>query len=154
MRIVHGYKRDEVDRLVQINDECFEGLQRPPEKDFKAMLSVSETWIARLEGDAVILSDENQGIVGFIIINREYGSYVWSMAVDPEYQARGIGGNLLRKAMLWCREQGDKEMRLHVHVDNPAQMLYFNYGFRVCNIAWGYYGEGAEGRGLLMKKKL
>jgi len=151
MRIGHGYRREEVNRLCELSDKCFEGLERPPHTDLVSMLSISEVFVARFTGDAGEPID-NPGIIGYIIIDRRLGAYLWQVAVDPDYRCRGVAGNLIREAEGFCKKAGDKLMRLHVHADNPSQRLYFDRGFRVYDIAPGYYGH--ETLALMMKKEL
>lgn len=155
MRIEHGYKRGDVERLCEISDACFEGLERPPHADLKQMLSISEVWIARavnpgFAGD--VKTFEAGTIFGYIIVDRRLGAYLWQIAVDKKYQRRGIAGNLIRESEGFCKKNGDDSMRLHVHADNPSQRLYFDRGFRVYDIEPNYYGDGTKA--LMMKKAL
>ena len=157
MRISYGYRQEDIARLAELNGLCFEGLQRPPYPDFRHMLSISEVWLAKTDmahidqGGAVVPSGK---ILGFIIVNRETGAYLWSIGVDPGYQRQGIAGNLMREAHLWLKAKGEKEIRLHVHTDNPAQTLYYDYGYRVYSLAPKYYGDDDKSTALMMKKVL
>lgn len=149
MRITETYKSTELTRLCELNDICFEGLERPPHEDFKSMLSISEHWFARAENDGPGPYDE---IIGYILVDRRYGAYLWSVAVDPNHRGRGIASYLLSRAEQFCKSKGDDSIRLHCHEGNPSQKLYFDRGYRVYDIARGYYGPGTTA--LLMKKVL
>jgi ribosomal protein S18 acetylase RimI-like enzyme len=37
-----------------------------------------------------------------------------------------------------------KKLKLEVHVDNPAQLLYFNRGYRVTGFRHRYYANGSN----------
>ena len=156
MRITEGFKPTELPRLCQLNDTCFEGLERPPHQDFKNMLSITDHWFARLElwdaNSQLIPSDAYSEIIGYILVDRRYGAYLWSVAVDPDHRGKGVAGYLLSRAEQFCKSKGDDSMRLHCHAANPSQKLYFDHGYRVYDLAHGYYGDGSIG--LMMKKGL
>jgi ribosomal protein S18 acetylase RimI-like enzyme len=58
---------------------------------------------------------------------------------------------LLREIINKYTLQKDFEITLHVHEDNPAQKLYFDYGFRVKRIERDYYNPK---NGLFMVRPL
>ena len=138
MIITKGCRLEDRDRLHKINVSCYSGIQCPPYETFMDMLT-REVWVAR----------EGELIIGFAICNH---SYLWSLAVDPIYQGRGVGGNLLREVIKYYTLAESSEISLHVHPDNPAQKIYFDYGFRVEAIARNWYK--AEGHGLYMRRAL
>ena len=56
--------------------------------------------------------------------------YVANLAVDPEYQNRGIGRRLLATAAHRAQERGYRRLSLHVAASNaPALHLYESAGF-------------------------
>jgi ribosomal protein S18 acetylase RimI-like enzyme len=161
IKITKGYKKADFDALLQINDLCYEGDERPPRETFAQMLEFSEVWVARDEYvDTVIqlsscekYHDVNTPI-GFIIINEihDINAYLWSMAVLPSCQGLGIGGRMLS---LVCTEYKNRAIELHCRVDNPVQKMYFDYGFRVVDIARDYYKIGGRNiDGLKMRKMI
>lgn len=155
MRITNSTS-DDTKRLCELNDICFEGLERPPHDDFKSMMSVSEVWVARAENDGVfdpIRDAEILGeIIGYIIVKRVYGAYLWSIGVDPAHRRKGVAGYLMSYAEGFCKSKGDDSIRLHCQTTNPSQKLYFDHGYRVYDLAPGYYGDGTLA--LMMKKGL
>jgi ribosomal protein S18 acetylase RimI-like enzyme len=90
-------------------------------------------------------------IVGFALVRTSGNPYVWSIAVDKAFQGRGVGGNLLREIIKFYTLAKASGINLHVHEDNPAQSLYFSYGFRVQDVIKDYY---APKNGLLMRRVL
>lgn len=155
MRISHGYGRGDVDRLCELNDTCFEGLERPPRQDFQSVLSISEVFIARTDAGEpadLALNTKVDHIVGYIVIDRRYGAYLWSVAVDPLYRTRGIANYLMTRAEQFCKSKGDTSIRLHCNNSNPSQKLYFNRGYRVYDLSPNYYGAGTVA--LMMQKGL
>lgn len=154
MIVTRGYRLSETPRLIEINELCYSGVQRPTPSEFNEMLS-HRPFIAKVGHDLV--SSIEGGIVGFAVCRQDTRSdgmnvYLWSLAVDPEYQGRGVGGNLLREVIKYYTLAKAEGISLHVHPDNPAQKLYFDYGFRVEAIARNWYR--AEGNGLYMRRAL
>ena len=52
-----------------------------------------------------------------------------SLAVEPLHRRKGIGGTLLRAAMIQAREEGFQTLSLSVAVHNRSRMLYQRVGF-------------------------
>jgi len=52
-----------------------------------------------------------------------------SIAVQPLHRRKGIGGTLLRAAMVQAREEGYQTLSLSVAVHNRSRMLYQRVGF-------------------------
>lgn len=52
-----------------------------------------------------------------------------SIAVAPLHRRKGIGGTLLRAAMVNAREEGYQSLSLSVAVHNRSRMLYQRVGF-------------------------
>lgn len=52
------------------------------------------------------------------------------IALEPEFQRRGIGGKLMRAALEAAWARGHAQVALTVHPENPALDLYERCGFR------------------------
>ena len=52
-----------------------------------------------------------------------------SIAVVPLHRRKGIGGTLLRAALVQAREEGHQALSLSVAVHNRSRMLYQRVGF-------------------------
>ena len=135
MRITGYRHKEDFDRLMQINDACYFGEYRPPRKIVSDMISVSDVLIAR--GSHV----DPETLVGFAIMKdaENVPAYLWNIAVDPEYQGRGVGGNILREIIKKYTLSKRMGISLHVNVNNPAQKLYYDYGFRVTSLVKDYF---------------
>ena len=156
MTIELGFKPEEFERLLLINDKCYTGIERPTLQEFENMLKHTDVFVARTDSTDSLYGDpavENL-IIGFAICKPSLGlnaPYLWSLAVAPEFQGRGVGKNLLREVIKRYTLAKEMSISLHVHPDNPAQTLYFNKGFRVQGIAPKWYEKS---HGLVMRRPL
>ena len=151
IKITKGYKKVDFDTLLRINDLCYEGDERPPRETFAQMLEFSEVWIAYSNG---VYEQADWRPVGFIVVNETANCnlYLWSMAVLSVYRGQGIGGRMLS---LVCTEYKNRSIELHCRVGNPVQKMYFDYGFRVVDIARDYYKIGGRNiDGLKMRREV
>ena len=69
--------------------------------------------------------------------------WIATIAVDPHYQRRGIGRQLLRA----CEQQAKlNQLKLTVRISNQAAIsLYEQEGYRTMDIWKGYYVDGEDG---------
>jgi ribosomal-protein-alanine N-acetyltransferase len=88
---------------------------------------------------------ENQ-IVGYVLGEVEGGDtgHIVSLTVDPEHQRNGYGRTLMEETEAFYLEKGIKRIKLEVHPDNPAQILYFKLGYRVTSVKYKYYSNGSS----------
>jgi ribosomal protein S18 acetylase RimI-like enzyme len=152
MRINFSYRhKEDFDRVMEISDACYSGDYRPPRQTMVDMVSVSDVCVVRLDNTDVMYEFSGNAIVGFAIIKNVEHPYIWNIAVDPAYQRRGIAGNMLREIIKRYTLNKDTKILLHVDATNPAQKLYFDYGFRVVSVEENYFEPND---GLMMVRKL
>lgn len=86
-----------------------------------------------------VAEDDTAGrVVGFILLqteneffSKEKRGYVSNLAVDPEYEGKGIGRLLLEKGEAWAETQGYDKLTLYVFSENSrARRIYEEYGFK------------------------
>ena len=84
--------------------------------------------------------DQDQ-IVGFLALRSAAGSAeILNVAVAPQHCRRGIGQQLLLRALDWVRERGGKEITLEVATTNlPAVCLYQKVGFVQVGVRKKFY---------------
>lgn len=100
----------------------------------------------------VFINESSANLNAFAIVDKKHGEpFIWSIAVRPSAQGLGIGTMLLKEIEEYAREQNAPGIGLTVQVDNPAQKLYFDRGYRVTNVLRNYY---LTGNGLFMRRKL
>jgi len=150
MIVTTAYTNTDFDRLCEISDQAYTGDEVPPRDVMKDMVNVCDIFLAKTPADYPLYAEANM-IIGFALVRTSGNPYIWSIAVAEDFQGRGVGGNLLREIIRKYTLQKERQITLHVHEDNPAQKLYFDYGFRVRRVVENYYDPKD---GLLMRRLL
>lgn len=150
MIINRNFTKNDIPRLVELNNLCFSERLRADQAVLQRVIAASDIWLAW-----TLLA--NPTIIGYALVDPGHDSaYLSQIAVHPEFQRRGIAGNLLREV---CGHYKFKvatkyrNIRLHCATDNPAQRLYYDQGFRVFEIAYAFYSAD-NSDALYMKKEL
>jgi ribosomal-protein-alanine N-acetyltransferase len=80
---------------------------------------------------------EEKRILGYIVFSRD--GHIISIAIDPKHRRRGIGKELLEKAI---GTLPSKRVWAEVRKSNSgAQAFYLKLGFRVMDVVLNYYGN-------------
>ncbi len=79
----------------------------------------ANTWVCELDAH----------IVGFSVA-RIQEQDIWALFIDPAYEARGVGGQLLDLATDWLFERGVEEIHLSTSVSSRADGFYQRQGWR------------------------
>ena len=127
--------RADVGALVAIENRCFD-TDRLSRQRFTYLLT---------KGHGIVLVAELGGrVVGYAIVlfhGTTSLARLYSMAVDPDYQRRGIGRVLLHEAEQRTRDLGHATLRLEVRPDNqPAIQAYRAAGYQEIGL-WPDYCE-------------
>lgn len=117
-----------------------------PSPNFNESLFGGKCWVYETVGRF----DESI-IKGFVITVIEDGEpWLWCICTQKDSRNRGIGTSLLRRLEEDYRGRYRK-INLFVDVENPAQKLYFDVGYKVKKVEKGLYPNGD---GLWMVKNL
>jgi len=128
--------------IHQISDESFRDIERPGEMALRYQYDHCELWTREV-------SDR---IVAYAIVTMDCGEpYIWSIATKTEFRSRGIASGLIKEILTWYYERHAEGIGLTVNVNNPAQKIYFDEGFRVTRVMPRDYGEIS---GLRMRRRL
>ncbi len=95
--------------------------------------------------DGFIVAELNRIVVGFVVgfLAQEGTGRIFSLAVHPLYQNRGIGSALLREIIAVFQKSGVVEVVLEVRLGNlKARRFYERHGFEETGIAERYYSDG------------
>jgi GNAT superfamily N-acetyltransferase len=83
-------------------------------------------WVAELDG----------AIVGFAVGNSKKGN-IWALFVEPAYEGRGYGRQLLEVMVAWLWAQGLPYLWLTTEPGTRAERLYLRTGWRTVGTAAG-----------------
>lgn len=125
--------------LVSIEIRCFD-IDRLSERSFRHLLT---------RGNAITLVDDEEGSLrGYVMVLFHRNTTVarmYSLAVDPAFQGRGISRQLIAAAESAALDRGMVAMRLEVRTDNePAQKLYLSLGYQQFATVPDYYEDHAD----------
>lgn len=131
------------DRLLTITKQAFTGIQLPSDEAFRhAYLN-----------DNVHVKEFGSAVIGYALVGeRDNEPYIVSIAVDAAYRGLGAGYQLLKAVIERARWEKKNHVSLTCQIDNPAQKLYYDAGFRVVGVSKRFYQE--EGDGLMMRIEL
>ena len=102
---------------------------------------------ARLKSaERVWVSLINNEIVGYLLLDNERGKpYLSQVATRSTARRKGVATGLIRSAEQFLRESAAPDWRLDTEFNNPAQVLYFQLGFRVSGFKEHFYGAHKHG---------
>ena len=89
---------------------------------------------------------QGEDLIGYIVNSRYVDAWhVMNVAVDPEYQRRGIATRLLERLFELTRDEHRRGYTLEVRVSNESAIrLYEKLGFTAHGIRRGYYTDNRE----------
>lgn len=124
---------EDTEAIVRLEEVCFPNPQ----------LTVAQAREAVRRAAVFRVLEERQSgaLVGSLLMERRPPStgYISTIAVDPDWQRRGLGEALMRWALAWFRERGLRRVSLTVSTWNaPAIALYRKLGFSVEQIGLDY----------------
>ncbi|HYE77796.1 MAG TPA: ribosomal protein S18-alanine N-acetyltransferase [bacterium] len=93
-----------------------------------------------------VVAEQEGEILGYagIWVFEQIG-HITTVAVDPVYQRRGIGGVLLEAVMALGRAEGVVRFTLEVRVSNKgAQEMYKRHGYYAVGVRPRYYQDNKE----------
>ena len=89
---------------------------------------------------------EEDRLVGYVVNSRYVDAWhVMNVAIDPDYQRRGIATRLLQRLFELTGDDNERGYTLEVRVSNKAAIrLYERLGFERHGIRRGYYTDNRE----------
>ena len=142
-----GFEDGELAALYEIEKDCFTKKFRWAENAFNAALLGARkrrfVWVAR-DGDQ---------IAGFLLAGAKGGkASIETVNVPRAHRRKGVASKLIAACEKSFRRRGFQAISLEVWTENPAQILYFNLGYRACGFSRDYYKPNANA--VSMSKKL
>lgn len=129
--LYYGATKD-LDAIADIHRECY-----PEDEPDRAILMAKRnpTWLLFDEGIQACLISEIS----------EDEPYIWSVSTRTTHRGRGYAGRLIKEFEKHFSGSSYKRLWLHCRVDNPAQKLYFDLGYRVSAFEPNIYDVGKHG---------
>jgi ribosomal protein S18 acetylase RimI-like enzyme len=135
--VVRTAEIGDVPKLVAIETRCFE-TDRVSARSFRHLL--------RHAHSINLVATVDSAVVGYVTVLLRKGSHlarVYSLAVDPQWQGRGIGTRVLEAAEGRAAIAGCRRLRLEVRTDNDrAVRQYERAGYVQIGEKAGYYEDG------------
>jgi len=138
--VIRTANPEDLGALVDIENRAF-AIDRFSRRSFRYLLT---------KANAVTLVDDRDGrICGYAMLLFNIGTSLarlYSLAIDPDYQGRGIGHGLLNAAEKSAIERDCITLRLEIRKDNHASISFFEkHGYRQFDILEDYYEDHMEG---------
>jgi len=145
--IRNGFDDAELPALYAIECECFSKDFRWAEPVFRQEMAAARkrnfVWVAYI----------GSRIAGFLIAADEGGKInMETCNVARIHRRKGVASRLIAHYEKAAKQRGFKTAKLEVYTENPAQVLYFELGYRVCGFKRNYYG--LKRHAISMTKKL
>jgi len=127
---------DDLDALVQIENRCFDG-DRLSRRNFRYLLT---------KGNAETVVEVDGGVMrGYAMLLFNTGTSLarmYSLAVDPDQQRKGVASALLQAAEERARRHDAVTLRLEIRKDNHASIgLFRRHGYREFGLYTDYYED-------------
>jgi len=143
MKIRLGQAAD-LDALVSLEDRCFEPERRDGRRPIRHSLQSrhQEIWVA-----------ESEGTLSAALTLRFHPRTcrIYSIAVDPAHQGKGIGQKLLELAESKARDKGCVRMQLEVDAGNKNLIQWYRKnGYHPMKTLHDYYGRNWHAARLIL----
>ena len=129
--------------IASIETACFAPMRRSSRRALRHSLRspVQSVWIAQ-HGEG-----PDAGVVAAAVLHHHARSFrIYSIAVRPEFQGRGIGGRLMRAILDLARRHGCEAVTLECDQGNVALVQWYErMGFVSGRVIRAYYGPGDHG---------
>ena len=131
--VIRDYKESDFHSVISVSRQAFE--HPDPIEYTQRSIEDGHVWVAT----------EDNEVVGFLISKFKHSTpYVNNVAVLSEYRHKGIAKKLFEKFEEFYGSLQTPEVKifwLQVRANNPAQKLYFDWGYRVTGFDEHYYGR-------------
>lgn len=143
--LIRAMDIDDLDRIVELEQLLFTSSWNKSDFLYE-ILENQFSFNFVLENDDIIV-----GYVGVWLIYEQ--SQITTIGIDPHYQRRGYGKELMRAMIDLASQHGCEVMSLEVRVSNElAILLYESLGFEKQAIRKDYYQDNHEDAYLMIKR--
>lgn len=139
--------------IRRLSDASFTGVEIPPVQVLRQEYDLGDVFVRMCDNKPC-----DNSVSSFLILREKMNEpYIWSLATDKNHRGEGLASSLLHevdtfvKTLPGVQRRGFTGIGLTTHVNNPAQKLYFDHGYRVRQVLDNYY---LGGDGLYMRKEV
>jgi len=131
---------NDLDRLMKLEERSFIS-DRFTRAQYKHLLTKAHA--------TIYVIDQLEQILGAAVLLWRKGSStakLYSFMIDPAFQGRGLGGQLIDRCVTECQKRGCRTLALEVRMDNlKAIKLYERHGFIRQSLLANFYADGTDG---------
>ncbi|MBD3615922.1 MAG: GNAT family N-acetyltransferase [Gracilimonas sp.] len=135
--------------LLDLEQKAFPLYQQSSRRTLSLSLksTFQQVWIAEINIDGKLT------VVGCLILYiYKHTVRIFSIVVDPEFQGKGIGNELLNKAREIANEKKAERISLEVSIDNRELISWYKKaGFESTEMMKDYYEEGRDGLRMILE---
>ena len=135
-------RREDLEALLALEGRAFR-----PEGDYLVSRRAFEYHLKK-ETPILLIPGEDR-VVGYVMLFVQPNTRVariYSIAIDPCCQGKGLGRKLLEASLAWAKTHGKDRLSLEVRSCNEAAVkLYTRFGFKREKVLPSYYPGGQEG---------
>ncbi|CAI2637749.1 ribosomal protein S18-alanine N-acetyltransferase [Apilactobacillus apinorum] len=131
----------DIPEMVGIERDVYDGVAPWTEEAFMPELK------PRLDRFYLLLRQNDQlvAFIGSSLNDKKLDCHISNVAVEPDFQDRGLGYFLVAKVIKKARQLNYKTVSLEVRVSNvKAQRLYMDLGFKKMGVKENYYDGDHE----------
>jgi len=137
MTIHQSLVKANLPELWRIEKGCFNKVFRTSRSFFNELLLTAS------EEENLWIAEEDGQIMGFLCASvRGLQGYIETVDIPKRARRRGVASSLMSVCEKSFKKRGLKQVRLEVHTENPAIVLYFNLGYRITRFLRDYYQNG------------
>ena len=119
----------QLDEIVRVDNLAFEGMWRESKDVLKNPIQMSTS----INNRCIVVKDEER-IIGYAIykdIENDRKGYIFRLAVEPMYQNKKIGKQILNDCIKWLKDKGALKIELTTQTSNSkSRPLYESLGFK------------------------
>jgi ribosomal protein S18 acetylase RimI-like enzyme len=139
--LIRLFESKDFDELVNLQEMCYNEDDPNMIRSLSKALTRAPSWVVDESGiRSALISD---------IVN--HAPYIWSLATNPSHRGQGLAKSLLVEFEKHYKDAGYTNAWLHTRVENPAQKLYFDAGYRIASFEPNVYGPRQHG--ITMRKR-
>jgi len=127
---------DDLERMVEIENECFTELRRFDRKYLETCLTSKLFIVAEIEG----------AVVGFAVCRADPSeAYLLTLDVHPDFRLLGVAKTLMAATEGTLTTTHVGRVSLHVEVNNSEAITFYKKaGYNIVNHVVRFYRDGAD----------